>query len=242
VIPLVFLQWTPAFASFTSNPHDPSIHRSYFTPMLAFLAGQQGPAGRVEVVPTSLHWEAAYAAASVPLARGWERQLDTANNPIFYNSGALNAESYRAWLFDNGVRFVALPDVPLDYAALAEGRLLQSGVPGLRLAWRDAHWQVFEVVGAPGIVDGPARLVKMDGGQVLLNVRAPGRIAVKVRYDSRWTIAESRGCLQRAGEWTSVDAAQTGPLRLELRLVRPDRDSCRTSPAAPHGASYRLKY
>ncbi len=47
---------------------------------------------------------------------------------------------------DNGVRFVALPDVKLDYAAVAEGALLEAGVPGLRPVWHDSHWKVYAVV------------------------------------------------------------------------------------------------
>jgi hypothetical protein len=230
VVPMIILQWMPALATFTSNPHNQSIHRSYFTSMLAYVTEQQNPPGRVEVVPTSLHWEAAYTAPHVALARGWERQLDTAVNPIFYTRGGLTPDSYRGWLIDNGVRYVALPDVPLDYAAIAEGRLLQAGVPGLRLAWRDAHWQVFEVTGAPGLVDGPARLVSMEGSQVVLDVYSPGHITVKVRYNPGWTVVENRACLQRFGEWTMIDAAQPGRLRLDLRLVPTDQNPCRNSP------------
>ena len=89
-----------------------------------------GPLGRVEVVPTALHWEAVYVALRFPLARGWERQLDTANNPIFYDPGRLTPRSYRAWLLDNGVRFVALSDARLDYAAYGEAYLVRRGVPG----------------------------------------------------------------------------------------------------------------
>jgi hypothetical protein len=226
VIPLVILQWIPAVATFTSNPHNQSTHKAYFSSMLGYVTGQQDPPGRVEVVPTSLHWEAAYAAPHVPLARGWERQLDTAVNPIFYTKGALNADSYRSWLLDNGVRYVALPDVALDYAAVAEGRLLTSGVPGLRLAWSDPHWRVFEVTGGSGLVEGPAHLVSMEGSQVLLDVTAPGWITVKTRYDARWALVGSHGCVQKAGEWTMVDAAQTGRLRMQLQLVSTDQERC----------------
>jgi hypothetical protein len=233
-VPLVILQWTPALATFTSNPHNQSIHRSYFTSMLDYVTQHQDPPGRVEIVPTSLHWEAAYAAPHVPLARGWERQLDTAVNPIFYTKGLLTAASYRGWLLDNGVRYVALPDVPLDYAAVAEGHLMQSGIPGVRLVWRDPHWQIFEVVGAPGLVEGPAHLVSMEGGQVVLDVNSPGPITVKVRYNPRWTVVENRACLQRFGDWTMVNAQQPGRLRLDLKLVSTDKDTCSTGPSTTH--------
>jgi hypothetical protein len=224
VVPLFLMQWTPAFASF---PTDPSTHEAYFRPLLAFLSHNNNPPGRVEIVPMRLHWEAAYAAPTVPLARGWERQMDTADNPLFYTDGALNASSYRAWLLDAGVRYVALPDVPLDYAGVDEGRLVAAGVPGLRLAWRDSHWRVFEVVGGRGIVDGPGRLVSLQGSQVVIDATGPGTILVRVRYNSRWAVVQGTGCVREAaGGWTAIDARQRGRLHLELRFVHPSDPTC----------------
>jgi hypothetical protein len=224
VVPLFLMQWTPAFASF---PGDQSTNAAYFRPLLAFLGHHNNPPGRVEIVPTRLHWEAAYAAPTVPLARGWERQLDTADNSLFYTDGALNAASYRAWLLDAGVRYVALPDVPLDYAAVAEARLIGAGVPGLRPAWRDAHWRVFEVVGGRGMVEGPGRLVHLEGGQVIVDATGPGTILVRVRYTSQWTVVAGSGCVhEAAGGWTAIDARKRGSLHLELRFVHPASNTC----------------
>ena len=47
------------------------------------------PGERVEVAFTHNHWEAAHLATSVPLARGWERQLDEKANPLFYDGRPL---------------------------------------------------------------------------------------------------------------------------------------------------------
>jgi hypothetical protein len=81
----------------------------------ASSAARAWPSGRPsgKACRTRLHWEAAYVAPAVPLVRGWERQLDTAGNPLFYDADLLNPDSYRAWLIDSGVRYVALPDAPL---------------------------------------------------------------------------------------------------------------------------------
>ena len=49
------------------------------------------PGERVEVPMTVNHWEAADLAKVVPLARGWERQLDQKANPIFYDGEPLTA-------------------------------------------------------------------------------------------------------------------------------------------------------
>lgn len=227
VIPIGLLQWKPAFATFPADRRDPSTASAYFRPLLAFLDQHRDPLGRVEIVPTRLHWEAAYAAPTVALARGWERQLDTADNAIFYDRDALNPPSYLSWLRDEGVRYVALPDVALDFAAVNEGRLVQGGVPGLSEVWRDPHWRVFEVEGSPGIVDGPARLLRLDGDQAVLHVFAPGSVHVRLRYSSRWAVVAGHACLYPAADgWTTVQAVGEGDVRIQLRLLGADHDGC----------------
>jgi hypothetical protein len=95
---------------------------------------------------TKAHWEAAYLPwhDGVRLARGWERQLDTRYAAIFYRR-TLTAADYRAWLTTNRVRYVALPDAPLDRAGAAEGRLIANGLPYLREVWRSSHWRLYVV-------------------------------------------------------------------------------------------------
>ena len=140
---------------------------------------------RVEVPPTLEHWEAAFVAPYVSLARGWERQLDIANNDLFYVTGALTPASYQAWLDANGVTWVALPNAPLDYAAQAEARLLSSGeVPGLQLVWVTPQWQLWHVNGSPGLVSGPARLTSLIPDR-RHERRQPGRTAHQPRAARR---------------------------------------------------------
>ncbi|MCU1450262.1 MAG: hypothetical protein JWP02_2432 [Acidimicrobiales bacterium] len=220
IVPLVALQWTPAFAAFTSGTSEPSRQPSYFAPLLQFLGTHNSPPARVEVVPLRFHWESAYVAPRFPLARGWERQLDTADNPLFYSAQPLTAPVYRDWLRDNGVRYVALADTAPDYAARAEARLLDSGVPGLAPPLRIGHWRVFAVFGSRGLVDGPARLVRLDGSHVDLEVASPGTVVVRVRYDRHWALAVGDGCIRPTPDgWTEVQGARPGPLQLTLRLV-----------------------
>jgi hypothetical protein len=223
-------QWTPAWGAMTTNSRDPSTHRAYYQPMVDFLQHQTGPAGRVEVVPTRFHWEAAYVAPTIPLARGWERQLDTADNPIFYTEGALTADSYQTWLIANGVRFVALPDASLDYAGVGEAQLIKAGVPELRLAWGDSHWQVYTVVGSQGIVDGPARLVSLDGSQVVVDAARAGTILLRVRYSPHWSVTSGNACAEGDDNgWTTLKASGPGLIHLQLRLVGGPDSACDTS-------------
>lgn len=228
-VPLALSQWAPAWGAVTAAPVAASAHRPFYASLDRELTvqGATGPAGRVEVVPTAWHWEAAYVAPTMPLARGWERQLDEADNAIFYAPGRLDPGSYRAWLLDNGVRFVALPSSPLDMAGAAEGRLVASGrVNGLRLVWRSATWRLYSVAGSPGIVSGPAELVRAAGGQVVLDAREAGEVTVRYRWSPDWVVTAGTGCVARQGQWLEVVAAAPGPVRLGLSVLDPDHSAC----------------
>ena len=116
ILSIIVVNWGPPWSGVV-NRTNPSSKAQFFAPVASYIEAHDNPLGRVEIVPTAAHREAAYAAPSIPLARGWERQLDTADDPVFYVKGALTAQTYRSWLLDNGVRYVPLPDVKLDYAA-----------------------------------------------------------------------------------------------------------------------------
>jgi hypothetical protein len=216
-IPVALAQWVPARQALLGEGNA-SMKAAYYQPLLRFLGHADRPLGRVEVVPTAFHTEAEFVSPSFPLARGWERQLDIADNALFYEPGRLNDTSYRSWLLANGVRFVALPDVALDYAAKAEAQLVRAGVPGLRLVWRNANWRVYGVIGAPGLVSGPARLVSSNGADVRLRATAPGVIVVRERYVDAWHVASGAAVISRAGGgWLRVRVRRAGPV--ELRVV-----------------------
>ena len=131
LVALLYLQWLPAVRAVAEAHGDPSTTEAFFADPRAFLEGVVQPGERVEVAFTHNHWEAAHLASVVPLARGWERQLDEKANPLFYDGRPLTAERYHRWLRDSGVRWVALPDAPLDYSAQAEARLLEAAPPYL---------------------------------------------------------------------------------------------------------------
>jgi hypothetical protein len=180
------------------------------------------------VVPTEFHWETAYVAPAIPLARGWERQLDVTDDALFYGPpDRLNPASYRAFLLDNGVRFVALADAPLDFAGRAEGRLVASGqVAGLRLVWHSAHWRVYTVAGSTGIVPAPARLVSATGDQVVVQATRPGPVLVRVRYNADWGLDEGAGCVSRSGSWLRVDVPRPERFTIRLELLGGSRTPC----------------
>jgi hypothetical protein len=127
---------------------DRSTQASYYTPLLSELHRvRHGAPTIVEVPLTATHWEATDLAGhdQISLARGWERQLDTRYAPLFYRPN-LTASAYRAWLYENRVLYVALPDARLDYAGRAEGALVARGLPYLREVWHSAHWRLYKVI------------------------------------------------------------------------------------------------
>jgi hypothetical protein len=233
--PLVMSQWSPAWGAVESSSTVASTHKSFFAPLDAVLHRiQPGPAaGRIEVVPTEYHWESAYVAEVMPLARGWERQLDVADNPLFYEPGALTPAAYRHWLIDNGVQLVALPLAPIDEAGRAEARLVTSGlVPGLVRIWINPDWELFRVVDSPGIVSGPARLLSISDGSVLLNAEAPGSVTVRIRFNSDWTLSGGAGCVTSAGgRWIVVDVPGAERFRLSLSIGGDGAARCESAAA-----------
>ena len=93
-------------------------------------ASNLSPSYRVEAVDTVGHWPAAYLpAAGIPIARGWFRQDDFPRNDLLY--AKLDRARYVAWLRSLGVRYVVLPDAPLDYSAKEEAALIAGGRSGL---------------------------------------------------------------------------------------------------------------
>jgi hypothetical protein len=126
-----------------------SAEPSYYAPLVSELGSlRHGARTIIEIPLTATHAEAAYVAGHdhIALARGWDRQLDTRYAALFYRPG-LTPSAYRAWLAENQVLYVALPDARLDYAGKAEGALLAHGLPYLQEVWRSRHWRLFRVIG-----------------------------------------------------------------------------------------------
>lgn len=146
---LLYWQLATPIRDYSSIAGDPSVHASYYAPVLAELhrLGHGRPTV-VEVPMTAAHWESAYLAGhdGVELARGWERQLDTRYATIFYRK-TLSPDAYRSWLAENRVVYVALSDAPLDKAGSLEGKLVARGLPYLRELWHSEHWRLYRVMG-----------------------------------------------------------------------------------------------
>jgi hypothetical protein len=217
-VPLVIWQFYPAIDGIAYARTDPSTKHSYYTPVVQYLQAQDGPIGRIEIPSTYRHWEAAYAAPALTLARGWERQLDIAYNPLFYK-GPFNADTYHAWLLSNGVAFVALPDARLDDSSLGEGDLLLRGVPYLQPVWRNTHWRVWRVKDFAGLAIGPGTLTRLSPDGFTVYAEQPGDVLLRVRASGHWKVTDNAGCTRATADgWTMLSVVRPGPVEVTQSL------------------------
>jgi hypothetical protein len=201
-VPLVYWMAYPAVRDWARAAEDPSLHASYYAPLLSELARRDigQPPARVEIPFTAGHWESYRVAQHVPLARGWERQLDRRDNPLFYQ-GPLTDARYRVWLRSHAVRWVALPDAKLDHSAQAEAVLISAEPSYLREVWGSAHWRLFEV-----------RHTKPLGARHLgVDSFTADSGLVRVRWTRHWAVVGGHGCIAPGpGGWTDVSTSATG--------------------------------
>jgi len=215
---LVYLQWLPAVRALSEAAGDPSTTAAFSAELVGRIEPLARPGDRVEIPLTRNHWEAAYVAEHVPLARGWHRQLDREANGLFYGDEPLNRASYLAWLRAGAVRWVALPKAALDVSAEREAVLLRARVPGLRLAWRSPRWTVWQVSGSAP-VDGPARMTESDPEGFTLYATRAGTAYVREHWTPYWTVTAGDACLARARSgFTLVRASASGRIRVRARL------------------------
>ena len=213
----------PTVRDVIRNARDESTKASYYEPLLEFLAREGREPGRIEIPFTRAHFEAYEVARQWPIARGWQRQLDIERNRLFYG-GVLNDLTYATWLSENGVRYVALPDAPLDSSALEERDLIERDPEYLRQRWASEHWRVYEVtLPHPLLIEDDGAdidLTSLRSDEFTLDVREPGEALVRAAWTRYWH--PRSGCVERDGHWTRVTAVQPGPLRVTLR-VTPER-------------------
>ena len=199
---------------------DPATERSYFEPLVTWLDEHSAQRERIEIPHTFNHWETAYVAPRFSIARGWLRQLDLERNRIFYEGEPTHA-SYRRWLLEKGIRYVAASDARLDYSAQDEDRLIREEPPYLQLRARLPHWRVYEVVGAQPLLTqvGMARgsLAGLTPESFDLSVERAGAFLVRIRHTPYWDGGPGV-CVERAGDWTLVRVPAPGHVQVRARF------------------------
>lgn len=217
LLPLIYLQWQAPVRDVRTADDNRAVTTAYFQPMMTFLSHQPGQPFRIEIPFSVFHWEAYSVAPEFPLARGWERQLDTKDNALFYN-GTLTPETYENWLHELAVRYVAVSDASLDYSSRAEVALINRGLTYIHLVFQTSHWRVYAVEKSTPIVDGPATLTALGPNWIELNARRPGTALIRVRYSPYWAITSGAGCVAPAAGFTRLTIRRAGPVHVAIRF------------------------
>jgi hypothetical protein len=239
---LVTVGWSVQFGALSAIAWqgDESVHAEYHEPLVDEVGRRNAdgnPVGRLEIPFTDNHWEAYFVASEVPFARGWERQLDLERNAVLYDPD-LTVEQYRAWLHENAVRWIAIPDVDLDEGGNPEAALIRSGAvdPWLEPVWSNVDWVLYEVVGYQPIVDPPAMLVAERPDAIVLTT--PGPATVTVRYTATEGAGISpAGCVAVDDEWMRLTLPAAGTYTIASTRRRSSRATTpRRAPRRPADA------
>jgi hypothetical protein len=186
-----------------------------YAPQTAALVRELGilhaDTARVEAVPQYGHWESAELASAVPLARGWERQLDTERNPLFYSS-VFTAAKYFGWLRSNAVHYVAISTATPDPAAVGEAATVREGQPWLVLIWHNRFWRLYRVLGSTPLASAPAVVVSSTPAQITLSMSQAGTTIIKVHWSP--LLRANGAIVSQAGQWTRLLARQAGVYEL----------------------------
>jgi hypothetical protein len=177
---------------------------------------------RVEVLAGRDHREASEVITTTALARGWARQVDVRDNPLFYRPEPLQETEYVTWLKQNAIDRVAVPrEGAFDYGSVLAADLLRLRIRGLSEEWRDRDWIVYRVEDPTPVVAEPGKLLAYERTHLLIASPVQGEIAVDIRW-SRWLSATGPACIEQAGD------------RVVLRFDRPGTATL-TSSLQPDG-------
>jgi hypothetical protein len=191
---------------------DPALSAEFYAPLLHQLTAR-GVAGPIEVVPTQRRGEAAFVAPVVAIAKGWSRPADTGRNAIFYE-GTLNPDTYRKWLDDNAISYVAISQGPYDWSAPDEVTLVRHGLPYLQKVWSNQTWTLYAVTNPKPVIAPPGQVVARDAASLTVSLPEPGAYGVRVRW-SRYLTA-SNGCMQPTEDgWSMIVVENPGTAKIE---------------------------
>lgn len=219
---LLYWQLATAIDDQVALAGDPTVHASFYAPLRAkLLQLSHGRPIRVEVPLTNAHWESAYLPGGpISIARGWERQLDTRYDALFYHDGFV-ASVYHHWLQENAIVYVALPDAKFDSAGQQERRLIDGGVPYLQQIWHSSRWRLFAVRDATPLAQAPARMLHIGTDSFTLSVPHPGSYEVRLHWTPYWALASpASGCVSAAPDgFTELQVRAAGTVRVEIQFA-----------------------
>jgi hypothetical protein len=198
--------WPQQLADKYALTAGPSAQSSYYAPLVAQLRSHGPLTGRVEVPETQAHWDTAYLAREVPLARGWLRQVDLELNDAVFFQHQPSPDRYLQWLQANSVQYVAVPDAKLTAAGQREVAAASAGPSYLSKIWSNKHWTLYAVGPATPIVRSPGQLTSMSATTITLTAPATSTVTVQIRW-FRWLSLHStdpNACIEDGGGQTII--------------------------------------
>ena len=207
---------TPLAGSFVKTSADPAADPAYWAPAV------RSSAAPLTVLPRR------GGRHRRPLARRLSPGSRDPDRARLVPAGRLPAQrpalhetrphAYMAWLRSLGVRYVVLPDAPLDYSAKEEGALIAGGRSGLRVAFRSAHTTIYAVPSPRPIVTGPGRRHRARDRAESDHARARPPRPLPHRDELVAVLAGAVGCLSKGTDGTVRLAKRAGVVRLELSV------------------------
>ena len=216
---LVIWQLNGPVAQSVTASLSPSSSYRFYLPAIRYLESRtRGKPTRIEEAFTSSHWDATILGQYFLLARGWDRQLDTRYNPLFYEAH-LSAAAYHSWLLENGVQFVLLPNAPLDFSSAQEASLLRNGLKFLRLVMHTTNWHIYEVRGARSLATGPGYLTSVDGDGFSVRAIKAGKFVVRIHYTPYWKVTSGSATItSTTSGWTQIVVPRRGEVAVDAEF------------------------
>lgn len=182
---------------------------------------------RVEVVSNPIIHTAAYALLGhAALAGGYETQEQNQVNALLSDPTLLNATSYKVWLDNNAVGYVAFDRMAVNTSP--EYQLVAHRLPYLRLVSSGRKWLLYRVANRTPIVPPPLRVLSATQAQLRIAVPCRCTTPLRLRY-SKFLSAVSRGgrvsgAVRDDGTgWTVLTTPRPGVYVLHGDLTRPLR-------------------
>lgn len=207
----------------------PSASADYYQSLITQLDRVHGLANyRLEVVDSpSVHTAAFALLGHASLAGGYETQEQNALNAVLNDKVNLNAVSYKVWLDNSAVGFVAVnraahSDSP-EYTLVTTHRL-----PYLTRVSSDAEWTLYRVLSPTPIVPAPERLISITQSRMTIAVPCACTFGLRIRYSKFLNASSVSGAVDAAtaddgSGWTLVTTPVPGRYVLSGSVTRPLR-------------------
>ncbi|MDP9093414.1 MAG: hypothetical protein M3N95_10885 [Actinomycetota bacterium] len=169
---------------------------------------------RLEAVPDGAHTASYALLGHAMLARGYETQADNAFNAVLMSNADLNAVTFKIWLDNNAVGYVAIGKTAIHPSP--EFNLVSKGNLGyLSSVWSDADWTLYRVENPTSIVAAPATIIDAEQSRLEVSVPDPGPIPIRIRWSHFLAVTPPKGVLgatlaKDSAGWTILTVPTAG--------------------------------